>query len=313
MDHSTTGGNIHIWFISILAWLRDQRTVSTSAVCTHLFHFYLFFPSNVKFAKPVVLSEMTTSLLCKSLASSVHSPCFTYGPCDRSVSPWWPFLLLLNRFSCPKSCSTCRNPLTKSHFCYWKDLLLCAAQRITQQTLIRLFQCKETQPFIQRPFFNMAYRKDRSFKIVVSYDTIISSLLFAGIKCFLGTHKPTSKSAMTVQTAQWKKDHLLLWSWVFSPFLLFNKEDTCWSSLFLYSSVSLLCIFFPYRAINWEARIVWWKLTGTFPKASVVTAKELEWTMFATDCNHSFPAGTISKANRCKSTILFLFFNYQCS
>lgn len=165
MHHSATGRNIHICFISILAWLRDQRTINASAVCTHLFRF--FFPNNVKFAKPVVLSEMTTSLLCKPLASSVHSPFFTDGPCDHSVSWRWPFLLLLNRFSCPESCSTWRKPLTKSHFCYWKDLLLFPYQRITQHTLIQLFQRKEAQRFIQCPFFNMAYRKDRSFKIVV--------------------------------------------------------------------------------------------------------------------------------------------------
>lgn len=169
----------------------------------------LFLPSNAKFAKTVVLSEITDDspdlqanrrpLLCTVHFSLIVCVIMQSPDGGRSFFCW----ILLNVLCCPKPRSTWRKPATEFHFCYLKDLLPCAVRSITQHTLIQLFKCKEAKrccDLSSVPSSTWLMEKTGASKLPYCYDTtlLILSLLFTNTRCFLGIHKQTPKSAITV-------------------------------------------------------------------------------------------------------------------
>ena len=196
-----------LWGTPVFVLFLDLPNGPEDYQCLCCLHSSLFHPCNTKVAKTVVFSEIKNSpdlqanrwpLLC-TVHFSFLVCVITQSPNDGCFFFCW---ILLNIFCCHTPCSTWRKPPTEFDFYYLKHLLPCAARKITPQTLVRIFKCQEAQRhwLILCLFFNLAYGKDRSFKIDIVYDTtyLILSLLFTNFKCVLEIDEHIPKSAITV-------------------------------------------------------------------------------------------------------------------
>lgn len=142
---STARRNTNIW--GLLPDLPDwgTRRVSTALLFALVSSFFL--PSNVEFAKNLCLFSNKLWLPWsegKSWASSVHSPFLTYCLCDHFPSDGQ-FSIFKYHWIWLTQTPLSWNSPTEFHFLSLKAFPMCAVWRVTQQTLIQSFKCKEVQ------------------------------------------------------------------------------------------------------------------------------------------------------------------------